>query len=362
MKKFLNTVLLLINAIVAGGLALSYISGSVNPQKVWILPFFGLAFFAFVVLNVAFVVFWLLRHRWYFLISAVMLACGCGLFKTIIRPSRSASIQGEKKLRLLSYNVNLFGLKYRPSSQIIFNEVADYIAHEELDVACLQEFFVFDEGRYNEAAINKALTNLPNRYIHYNVVKGNQKFGIATYSKHPIVSQGYITFANTTNAAIFTDIAQGSDTVRVYNVHLQSVRFGDYEKELLQGAASQNASPKFLRRASFKLKDAFIKRAKQVDAVVEHIKQSRYPVIVCGDFNDTPLSYSYRTMRQIPLNDGFTDAGRGIMSTYISAIPSFRIDYILYSPKFYATAYYCPNLKYSDHYPLVCRLINREVP
>jgi endonuclease/exonuclease/phosphatase family metal-dependent hydrolase len=200
--------------------------------------------------------------------------------------------------------------------------------------------------------------------VYYSRTRGNSRLGFATFSRFPVVNQGSIAFPNTPNAAIFTDIAlSNADTVRVYNVHLQSIRFGDREKDLLQSETfwydHKNDHSRVLWSVSGKLRSAFRIRAQQVDTISRHIRQSPYRVVLCGDFNDTPVSYSYHTMRG-NLCDGFMEAGRGLMSTFVSIVPSLRIDYILYSDYFRSSVCYCPNISLSDHYPLVCRLAVRK--
>jgi endonuclease/exonuclease/phosphatase family metal-dependent hydrolase len=110
-----------------------------------------------------------------------------------------------------------------------------------------------------------------------------------------------------------------------------------------------------IKDISFRFRDALKKRAKQVEIVTNHILNSPYPVIVCGDFNDSPISYNYRQMRR-NLNDAFIEAGAGVGHTYKGFFPSFRIDYILYNQEFKATSYSSPRIVFSDHYPVVATL------
>ncbi|MFW6224447.1 MAG: endonuclease/exonuclease/phosphatase family protein, partial [Bacteroidota bacterium] len=107
---------------------------------------------------------------------------------------------------------------------------------------------------------------------------------------------------------------------------------------------------------SQKLRHGFMERAQQVDFVSEHIHKSPHPVIVCGDFNDTPMSYAYHTMRN-NLKDSFTEAGMGFGKTYGGRAPSYRIDYILHSPTINTLSHERLKVPYSDHFPVFARLI-----
>jgi endonuclease/exonuclease/phosphatase family metal-dependent hydrolase len=113
---------------------------------------------------------------------------------------------------------------------------------------------------------------------------------------------------------------------------------------------------KEIKDISFRLKDAFIRRAKQANILSKKITATPYPTIVCGDFNDTPVSYTYHKIKG-NLNDAFMEAGSGIGNTYVGNFPSYRIDYFLYSNDFKVKNYKVPHIKLSDHYPIVCEFI-----
>jgi endonuclease/exonuclease/phosphatase family metal-dependent hydrolase len=170
-------------------------------------------------------------------------------------------------------------------------------------------------------------------------------------SKHPIIHSGRIDFPGATgNMAMYSDLLINDlDTLRVYNVHLQSIRFRKTDYDFVSG--NENGKKSNLEQGKGLLRrmlDAYGKRANQAEVMVEHIKTTPYPVMVCGDFNDVPLSYAYQTMSR-NLLDAFREAGNGIERTYKGPFPSFRIDYILFSRKLACKAYHSSEQVPGDH-------------
>lgn len=166
-----------------------------------------------------------------------------------------------------------------------------------------------------------------------------------------------IRFENSGNMAISTDIIIEKDTVRIFNVHLQSYNIDPKKYSIIESPGiDQEQDLKEVRNIGKKLKHAFIARANQVHKVREKVEESPYPVIICGDFNDTPVSYAYQTMRG-DLTDAFMNSGRGFGRTYIGKLPSFRIDNIFHSDEFESYNFKTYGFKMSDHLPISCSLV-----
>jgi endonuclease/exonuclease/phosphatase family metal-dependent hydrolase len=362
----LKIILKILTLLVAISLVLSRLSTYVSAEWLWVMPFFGLLFAPLMLMNVGLTVMWMVMRRWFFLLPLAAVVLNVGTVRTLMHfvsnDGKTSASGTSTTIKMLSYNVNMFGARWQ-STAATYAPVAKFIAREKFDIVCLQEYYEHDTSRAARTFAAQTAA-LQHRHVWYSVARRGHHFGLATLSRYPIVGKGCIDFGGSTNGAIYTDLLLGeADTVRVYNVHLQSNHFGRRERSALIDEHfwldSKGDHREVLQKISGKLKTAFLKRAKQVDLVSEHIRASPHPVVLCGDFNDTPVSYTYRTMRG-DLRDGFIDAGRGIMSTYESWIPSFRIDYVLYHPRYVATAYYCPNHTYSDHYPVVCILRREE--
>jgi endonuclease/exonuclease/phosphatase family metal-dependent hydrolase len=254
----------------------------------------------------------------------------------------------------MSYNVNLFQLYSWSKEPPTQNQVFEFIERENIDIVCLQEFYLVND-KFNEKQAKSQFDG--NMHVGYIIKRQNSAYGLATYSRYPIINSGEIKFENSANACIYTDLQVGKDTIRVYNNHLQSLRLKERNISFLLNQNFRKETQKMdeIKDISFRFRDAVQKRAKQVEIVTKHMLSSPYPAIVCGDFNDSPISYNYRQMRR-NLNDAFIEAGAGVGHTYKGFFPSFRIDYVLYSQSFKATSYSSPRVNYSDHYPVVATL------
>jgi endonuclease/exonuclease/phosphatase family metal-dependent hydrolase len=235
----------------------------------------------------------------------------------------------------------------------IFANLADI----KPDILCLQEFYTSEEkGDYDNIDTVRQMMNTP--YYHSEFTVTLRKFdhwGVATFSKYPIVNEGKIVFnTRSNNICIFSDIVVHNDTIRVYNVHLQSISFSRkdnqfYDELITSGKADDEISSgrNILRR----LKRAFLLRTRQVEMIVSHMRTCRYRMIVCGDFNDTAASYSYEKLSG-NLYDAFIEKGSGLGRTYAGKWPQFRIDYILYDKKLHCSGYRKTTETFTDHFPI----------
>jgi len=179
------------------------------------------------------------------------------------------------------------------------------------------------------------------------------------------VNTGKIEFINSSNISIYTDIVINSDTVRVFNSHLQSVQFTNENINFLDSLGKYDNLRHIagIRDIGSRLRQAFVRRSRQVEIIVRHTQESPHPVIVTGDFNDTPVSFTYRRLRSQKLDDAFVRSGTGTGNTYVAMLPLFRIDYILYSRELESFYFDTPRIELSDHYPLKCEFtFKRPLP
>ncbi|MDR0661547.1 MAG: endonuclease/exonuclease/phosphatase family protein [Prevotellaceae bacterium] len=349
LRKIVKNLLKAFSIIVAICLLLSYLSVFISPAKFWIIAFFGLFFQVFLLLNIFFLIFWIITKKKFFIAHLIVLLLGIPYLGSFVQLRGKPDIINAKSIKIISYNIHTFNTTSGENSS---KEIADFLNNESADIVCLQEFFTYIHKQPREEDFIRLLKNLPHNHILYNVVRTgkNSSSGLAIFSRFPIVGKGEFRFPKSSNGAIYADIDVNGKIIRVYNNHLQSNRFN------LSKTLKEDKRMDELVDASSKIKAAFVKRSEQVERISDHIKSSPYPVAVCGDFNDTPVSYTYRTMKG-ELNDAFKTAGRGIPSTYRGFFPSFRIDYIFYDKSMKANNFeVLSDIEFSDHYPLMATL------
>jgi endonuclease/exonuclease/phosphatase family metal-dependent hydrolase len=363
--KFLRRLMQILNLLAVMALLFAYAASYISPARYWFFAFFGLAYPYLLLLNLFFVLVWLLFWKRFIWISIIAILLGFNLLLSIIqfrKPSSQNVPAGS--IKIVSYNVH--SLYEIPKSKgkgkgRMLSKVTDFLVQQNPDILCIQEFFLRSEDSLK--VLQKFTGGIHTHYYsikNYVEIKDKRKiFAIATFSRYPITSMGHLRTNNRNIFAIYTDLVMGRDTIRVYNIHLESIRFrkDDYSfyAQLTDQAKDQDdnfdLSDGVIKIFS-KLRKAFVIRANQVDVLKKNIDHSPYPVIICGDFNDTPASYTYHEMTS-GFHDSFCKAGRGFLSsTYAGNFPSFRIDYILYDDAFTASNYSKNSIDLSDHYPI----------
>jgi endonuclease/exonuclease/phosphatase family metal-dependent hydrolase len=370
-KSFTLKIFFIFNLAFIISLVLSYLAAYISPDKFWPIAFFGLAYPVIFLANIAFLVFWLIFRKKYALIVAVFLLLGFNDFIKFVQSSKKYELKElAGAFKVISFNVRDFDIynygKHWTYNFTNRNKIFKFLKKEQPDILCFQEYVNDVTGGFKTTDTLVKFLNAKNKYLVYTVNSRNLNyFGIGIYTKYPIIDTGKIEFKTISgNICIYTDIKINSDTVRVYDVHFESIRLKpeDYIfSELSKKDNNKNADLRIRsERILSRIKRAFIARASEVRLVAESIKKCPYPVILCSDFNDTPTSYAYHTIASV-LSDAFMESGNGIGQTYAGVYPSFRIDYIMHSKEFKAYNFETVEEEMSDHYPVKCFLkLNKE--
>jgi endonuclease/exonuclease/phosphatase family metal-dependent hydrolase len=345
--KIFLFILKIIAILHAAALLMSIAACYINPSTYWIFQLFGLFFPIIFTVNIFIVIilFMIKSKTAYFNLSIFIISV---FFAGRFFQFSGSATESENVLKIISYNVHDF--KNIDNYKTTYDEIADFLFAEDADIICLQEY-VSNNKKLNKY---KALQKLYQKYKYASDNYGGQKI----FSKYPFEKQQKFNLAG--SCVVFADININGKIVRTYSCHLQSNNFNPDGTQ--QRLTSENANYKNeLKRIVVNLRNAFIKRSKQVELIAEEISKSSYLAIVCGDFNDTPMSYSYQKIKG-KMNDAFIEAGSGMSNTYKKLFSFLRIDYIFIDKNISTMEYkVAKEIKYSDHYPVIVKFkINDE--
>ncbi len=357
---FIRYLFLALNSVLAIVLILSAFSDLIDPITNVYPSFLGLAFPLFLLLNLLLIIFWLVFYKRFVFISILAILISYSAISNFFQFNFSNS--KEDSIKVMSYNVRLFDL-YNWSENIeTRNKIFDQLGGQNANIYCFQEFYYTEQkGKFETRDTLITFLDAKNyREAYTHKMRGAQYFGLATFTSYPIINSGTIKFENDdNNIGLYIDVKIDSDTVRVYNLHIASIRFSydDYTfMKNLDTKSETKVIEKGARTIYYRLKNAFVKRSQQTKDIIKHVNNSPYPVILCGDFNDSPNSFCYRQFSDI-LIDSFKESGKGIGNTYIGSFPSFRIDYIFHSDEYKSINYITLPEKYSDHHAIISEII-----
>lgn len=359
-KTLLYKFIVFLNCLTALLLLVSILASYINPAFAWIIALIGIAYPYILVVNLLFILYWLLLLDRAIIISIAVILAGYPVLRNHFQLtwSSAAPLNQVNSFKFLSFNTRLFDVYGWTERIDTRTRIFNFIKQEAPQILCIQEFYTSTSRTgFNSLDSLKALQKAPYVHVAYTATKwGTDHWGIATFSSFPIIRKGNILFNEiTNNICIYSDIKVKQDTIRVYNIHFQSNRFRKEDYEFLNKPDAQKDKLSASKNIINKLKTASIKRSKQVDAVASHIENSPYPVIICGDFNDPPSSYTYNKISS-NLKDAFVESGTGFGNTYNGLIPLLRIDYILHSPKIKSAEFRTVTQKLSDHFPITCKM------
>lgn len=358
---FLGYIMRILNVFAVIALFLAYVSQFISPQTFWIPAFFGLAYPVIFLVNLFFIAYWIFNLRLFALVSLITVFIGFGLPKFYVKFSAKNTIENpENAFKVMSFNVHDFDYYSQTygNNNEGYDTIIGFIKSEKPDIICFQEFYSHD---LNPDKSNWAKLRLQCGYLFGYREKYNDRTKrayLSIVSKYQIIDKGIIENAdgNKDITGIFADIIVSGRIVRVYNVHLNSMGISsetDYITRSYELSESDmQIASAGARKMTSRMKRGYIKRALQAEQIQNHIENSPYPVILAGDFNDTPCSYTFRTVSK-DLFDSFALAGKGFSNTFNNGIyPSYRIDYILYDKFLIAYDYKRIKLKASDHFPI----------
>ena len=356
-----------LNALAVGVLLLTYLAPHASPAYFWPLALLAMTFPFQLAVNAFFLLWWLFFRRKRMLLSGVALLLGWGHITDHVqlfgRDAPDAEVRGTP-VKLMSYNVRLFDLYNWNNNKRSRDAIFTVLHREDADILCLQEFFQSSDKRYfrTKDALMREFRYKAVHESYSHRARYDQHFGIATFSVHPIVAKGRISFPdNPNNLCIWSDIVIAKDTIRVYNAHLASYHFGDEDYKFLDALDTDTKADSIRSgtvRIARRLRRGVSLRAKEVARIAEHMAASPHPVVYCGDMNDVPMSYAYSILSE-GLEDAFVESGRGLGGTYLGKLPKLRIDHILHSPSIASWSFRTLPDQLSDHSAVECMIAVR---
>jgi endonuclease/exonuclease/phosphatase family metal-dependent hydrolase len=236
-----------------------------------------------------------------------------------------------KGLKLMSFNVRLFNSYNWIDEKNIPQSVLSFVNLESPDILCLQEF---------SKEFSPPFKNYPYNYIRSSTKHGQN--GLSIMSKYPLFNKGFIPFENSNNSAVYAEIYYKSDTLRIYNLHLESLRIN-----LKDTLFTKKNSQKFINR----LTDVIKKQEVQMDEFQKIDQNNLHPSIICTDLNNNAFSKIYKGIKNNRI-DAFSHAGDGLGGTYNFAYFPFRIDFIFVDPKMEIIDFNTHSVNLSDHKPV----------
>lgn len=352
---FLKGLVLFLNVVVVMITLAAYAASFISPEKVWQLAFAGLSYPFLFAANVLFILLWLLWRPKFALLSALILLAGFPVATRHFQMNYPDEFNRNDSaiIHVASLNAGIFDIwaTYGKPQYETFDRVTSYFEYQNPDILCLQESIIQHQRTGNIAGKLKTLLGF--RGMHAAPYYAEGSSGMVTLFNGKMIGEGRVVHQDRI-IAIYTDIELPGKAIRVYNVHLQSIKLGR-EEYVMDNLASEAYNDTLLikgsRQIARKLKYAFMLRAAQADLLHAHIKGSNLPVVVCGDLNDTPGSYAYARTKK-GLKDAFKVAGKGMGRTYHGKFPSFRIDYIFASKSIEVLNFTTSGERLSDHKPI----------
>jgi endonuclease/exonuclease/phosphatase family metal-dependent hydrolase len=298
----------------------------------------------FFILNGLFFIYWGIQFKKRMILSGLVLLMGITFINKFYKFSAKDYPEEEKDFTVMSYNVRLFNVFKWFERDDVPENIRGFINDKNPDILCIQEYS-------NSGDID--LKVYPHRYIF---MDGKQiKTAQAIFSKFPIIDQGIIFFPNSNNIVVFADIKKGKDIIRVYNMHLQSIKISPDVNEINENIDLLNQGGKS-QKLFYRISKAFMQQQQQAEIFKEHKNQSPYPIIICGDMNNSAFSYVYRNIKG-KLKDSFEEAGIGFGATYKFRYYPARIDYIFADENMTVKKFESfPGFENSDHYPIMAKL------
>lgn len=339
--SFISKTMLFFNVVVAITTLMAYLLPFLAPKWFPFLSVLSLFLPFFLVVNLLFFTYWLIQFKKYIFVSGLVLLLGITFINKFYNLKQTVLPKSVNEFTIMSYNVRLFNKFNWYKKANIPTKIAEFVSEKNPDILCVQEYSDLEKTKFSNY-----------KYQHIFKEGNNIIVGNAIFSKYKIIDKGVINFPNSTNNAVYADIIKGKDTLRIYSMHLQSIKIStDIEEEEIQ--KMNESKTKYIFR---KISGAFTKQQEQSLLLKQHFSECKFKKVICGDMNNSAFSFVYRTIKG-SMQDAFESNGDGFGKTYNFKYYPARIDYIFADKTIQIKSFETLNDFYnSDHFPLISSL------
>ncbi len=335
--SFLDKIIFVLNSLLAFALLISYLLPYVPPKSFPLLSVLSLGVPLLIISNLLFLLFWAIRFKRQFLLSLIILLIGYNHVFSLFQFSGNTEETDSGSLSVMSYNVRMFNSYKWTKDKNIPGEITDFVTEKNPDILLTQEHFIGDGKMFRDFPYNFVFSK-----------DKNSEFGSAIFSKYPIIKKHSVGFPEDgNNNAIFVDIVKDNDTLRIFNVHFQSLNIKPEIKDLQKGI-----SKKLIGRIGY----GFKLQQNQAEMLMKEVERSPYKTLIIGDFNNTAFSYIYKLVIGTRFNDAFLEAGTGFGKSFNLSYFPLRIDFFMIDKSIAIESFEVFPVNYSDHFPLLTRI------
>lgn len=333
--RWFDKFLFFLNVLFAVALLFSYLLPYIPPSTFALISVLSLTVPFLIIINAIFLVYWVFRLKKQLFLSLVILLMGLNHITSIYEFSSFDDEELKGGISLMTYNVRQFNQFKWSDDGDIPGKLSAFIEEQDPDILAMQEYYMGE--------LDIALS-FPHKYIKQK--KKSAEFGLAIFSKYPIINSGSLDFPTpSNNNSIFADIVIEQDTLRVVNVHLQSF----VVKPNIDNLELEKEESKKVFRG---MGQTFVRQEEQLEMIFEVVRDSPYQAVLLGDFNNTAYSYIYRKLKSEGFNDAYKEEGNGFGRTFSFDYFPLRIDYIFPEESLEILFFETIEVPYSDHYPV----------
>ncbi len=343
---------------------LCYSAVYVNPDKFPLPALAGMAFPYVLALDVLYALLLVFAKKYTAFLMVAVIGLGYKFIDTTVQLNPLHYIDdfddNDSSFTMMSFNVRLLDrYNWIKGKNDTKTKIFEFLKYESPDITCFQEFYNNSKDSItNEQIISGLLqtTHIARDYNPEDTMHNTNK-GYRIFSKYPLSGVTPI-FDHTDNViGIYADVDFKGSKARIFNIHLRSIKLGYDDYDFIDQINKKKNSEQVSGAMNIynKLTKAYAMRVKQAEMMRHLIDSSPYPVVLCGDFNEPPVSYCYRAITGDDMCDAFCESGTGWGGTVRLKFLKFRIDYIIHSPILESRAFATHRENLSDHFAISCK-------